>query len=67
VKRVKKPEPAVTLTLPAHVAEALCHCLRCGHWWMKHGAETPVYCPGCKRRYWDVPAGTLKRGRPAKA
>jgi hypothetical protein len=63
---MKKPEPTVTLTLtlPAHVAESVCHCLRCDHWWMKHSAEVPVRSPGCKRRYWDVPAGTLRLGRP---
>jgi Zn finger protein HypA/HybF involved in hydrogenase expression len=62
---MKKPEPLVTLTLPARVADALCHCLRCDHWWLKHSQEAPVRCPGCNRRYWDVPAGTLKPGRPA--
>ena len=27
--------------------------------------DAPVRCPGCKRRYWEVPAGMLKPGRPA--
>jgi hypothetical protein len=64
---LRKPEPAVTLTLPVHVAESICHCLRCGHWWMKRpNADVPVFCPKCKRRHWDVPAGSLRPG-PARS
>jgi hypothetical protein len=63
---MKKPEPTLTLTLPARVARALCHCLRCDHWWLRRGDEIPAFCPACKRRHWDVAAGALQPGRPAK-
>jgi hypothetical protein len=62
---MKHPEPRISITVPVSVAEAIKHCLRCDHWWLARTGEDPARCPACKRRYWDVPAGTLKPGRPA--
>jgi hypothetical protein len=46
----------ITLPLPSRVTDAICHCLRCAHWSMKHSEQAPVRRPGLQRRYWDVPA-----------
>jgi hypothetical protein len=62
---MKRPESRISITVPVSVAERLKHCLRCDAWWLSRTGEDPARCPHCKRRYWDVPAGTLKLGRPA--
>lgn len=45
----------------------MCHCLRCGKWWMKRVEGRPVRCPQCKEHDWDVPAGVKPLGRPKAA
>jgi hypothetical protein len=51
------------MTIPASM---VCRCLRCGHEWIKRVDRRPKCCARCKETNWDVPAGKLKRGRPAK-
>ena len=44
----------------------ICHCLRCGHSWVKRIEGRPITCPKCKEHHWDIPVGKLKMGRPPK-
>ena len=41
-------------------------CERCGHTWWPRTPKPPTKCPNqrCKSPYWNIPPGTLKRGRP---
>jgi predicted Zn-ribbon and HTH transcriptional regulator len=50
----------------AKLPEALCLCLRCGHYWMKRIVGRPVRCPECKEHDWDIEAGIKPMGRPRK-
>jgi DNA-directed RNA polymerase subunit RPC12/RpoP len=39
-------------------------CDRCEHEWLPRDKERdPLVCPKCKSRYWNVPRGTIQRGR----
>jgi len=45
-------------------ASMVLKCLRCGHEWIRRTPAQPKACPHCKAPRWDVPVGTLTRGRP---
>jgi hypothetical protein len=51
-------ERTVTITLSAHVADAICHCLRCDHW-LKH---SPQAAHLRHRKRWDVVPTALMNG-----
>jgi Zn finger protein HypA/HybF involved in hydrogenase expression len=45
------------------------YCLRCTHSWRRRGAKKGSevrVCPKCKSKYFHLPKGFLKMGRPRK-
>jgi hypothetical protein len=47
-------------------ASMICHCLRCGHEWVRRIVDRPKRCPKCISPYWDTKPGKLRRGRPPR-
>ena len=54
-------------TKPAPEPPRACKCLRCDHAWWRIIPGWPKACPVCHSRYWWIPRGVTRLGRPPLA